>query len=71
MVPLQSVQLILPQIVARLEYSVVKTNLHIVVPNISGTVMLLILAFAHEVEVPFRGAGLSIHVPGYDCLCGH
>ncbi|KAL8866849.1 MAG: hypothetical protein Q9198_008736, partial [Flavoplaca austrocitrina] len=47
-VPLQSVQLFLPQIVARLGYSSVKTNLYTVAPNISGAVMLLILAFASD-----------------------
>lgn len=47
-VPLQSVQLFLPQIVARLGYSAVKTNLYTVAPNVSGAVMLLILAFASD-----------------------
>lgn len=47
-VPLQSVSLFLPQIVARLGYSTVKTNLYTVAPNISGAVMLLILAFSSD-----------------------
>jgi len=47
-VPLQSVSLFLPQIVARLGYSTVKTNLYTVAPNISGAVMLLILAFTSD-----------------------
>ncbi|CAF9917914.1 MAG: hypothetical protein HETSPECPRED_003623 [Heterodermia speciosa] len=47
-VPLQSVQLFLPQIVARLGFDTVKTNLYTVAPNISGAVMLLILAFASD-----------------------
>ena len=47
-VPLQSVQLFLPQIVARLGYSSVKTNLYTVAPNIGGAVMLLLLAFASD-----------------------
>lgn len=47
-VPLQSVQLFLPQIVARLGYDKVKTNLYTVAPNISGAVMLLVLAFASD-----------------------
>lgn len=47
-VPLQSVSLFLPQIVARLGYSTVKTNLYTVAPNVSGAVMLLILAFASD-----------------------
>ena len=47
-VPLQSVALFLPQIVARLGYSTVKTNLYTVAPNISGAVVLLILAFSSD-----------------------
>ena len=47
-VPLQSVQLFLPQIVARLGYDAVKTNLYTVAPNVSGAMMLLILAFASD-----------------------
>ncbi|KAL8962282.1 MAG: hypothetical protein Q9193_001292 [Seirophora villosa] len=47
-VPLQSVQLFLPQIVGRLGYSTVKTNLYTVAPNIGGAVMLLLLAFASD-----------------------
>jgi MFS family permease len=47
-VPLQSVQLFLPQIIARLKYSTVKTNLYTVAPNVSGAVMLLVLAFASD-----------------------
>ncbi len=47
-VPLQGVSLFLPQIVARLGYSTVQTNLHTVAPNITGAVMLLTLAFASD-----------------------
>ncbi|KAF5870764.1 putative mfs transporter protein [Botrytis fragariae] len=47
-VPLQSVTLFLPQIVARLGYSTIKTNLYTVAPNVSGAVMLLILAFSSD-----------------------
>ncbi|TAQ91455.1 hypothetical protein B7494_g149 [Chlorociboria aeruginascens] len=47
-VPLQSVSLFLPQIIARLGYSTIKTNLYTVAPNVSGAVMLLILAFASD-----------------------
>jgi len=47
-VPLQSVSLFMPQIVAYLGYSTVKTNLYTVAPNISGAVMLLILAFSSD-----------------------
>jgi hypothetical protein len=47
-VPLQAVQLFLPQIIARLGYETVKTNLYTVAPNVSGAVMLLILAFGSD-----------------------
>ncbi|THC94331.1 hypothetical protein EYZ11_006207 [Aspergillus tanneri] len=47
-VPLQSVQLFLPQIINRLGYSTVKTNLYTVAPNVSGAIMLLILAFLSD-----------------------
>jgi len=47
-VPLQSVQLFLPVIISRLGYDTVKTNLYTVAPNVSGAVMLLILAFCSD-----------------------
>ncbi|KAE8152966.1 major facilitator superfamily domain-containing protein [Aspergillus avenaceus] len=47
-VPLQAVQLFLPQIISRLNYGTVKTNLYTVAPNVSGAVMLLILAFCSD-----------------------
>ncbi|KAJ5299824.1 transporter [Penicillium atrosanguineum] len=47
-VPLQGVQLFLPVIIGRLGYSPVKTNLYTVAPNVSGAVVLLILAFASD-----------------------
>lgn len=47
-VPLQSVALFLPQIVGRLGYSTIKTNLYTVAPNITGAVMLLILSFSSD-----------------------
>src|SRR4051794_2628236 len=47
-VPLQSVTLFLPQIISRLGYDRVKTNLYTVAPNVSGAVMLLILAFTSD-----------------------
>jgi hypothetical protein len=59
-VPLQSVQLFLPQIIARLGYSTVKTNLYTVAPNVSGAVVLLILAFASDytrLRFPFIALG--------------
>ena len=67
-VPLQSVSLFLPQIVARLGYSTVKTNLYTVAPNISGAVMLLILAFASDaakIRFPFIGLGFALTFIGF------
>ncbi|OIW26671.1 MFS general substrate transporter [Coniochaeta ligniaria NRRL 30616] len=59
-VPLQSVTLFLPQIVARLGYSPTKTNLYTVAPNVSGAVVLLLLAFASDytrLRFPFVALG--------------
>lgn len=67
-VPLQSVTLFLPQIVARLGYSTVKTNLYTVAPNVSGAVMLLILAFASDftrLRFPFVAAGFLFTFIGF------
>jgi MFS family permease len=47
-IPLQGVALFLPQIVARLGYDTVQTNLHTVAPNITGAVMLLMLAYSSD-----------------------
>lgn len=67
-VPLQSVQLFLPQIIGRLKYSTVKTNLYTVAPNVSGAVMLLILAFASDYtrwRFPFIAAGFLFTFIGF------
>lgn len=67
-VPLQSAALFLPQIVARLGYSTVKTNLYTVAPNIVGAVVLLILAFSSDfakLGFPFIMAGFSFPLIGY------
>lgn len=59
-VPLQSVQLFLPQIVGWLGYDSVKTNLYTVAPNVSWAVMLLVLAFASDLSrwrFPFVALG--------------
>ncbi|ESZ89649.1 putative MFS transporter [Sclerotinia borealis F-4128] len=67
-VPLQSVTLFLPQIVARLGYSPIKTNLYTVAPNISGAVMLLILAFASDYtrrRGPFIALGFAFTFIGF------
>lgn len=47
-VPLASVNNFLPQIVASLGYSTVKTNLFTIAPNVVGTVALLILTFSSD-----------------------
>ena len=67
-VPLQSVTLFLPQIVSRLGYDRVKTNLYTVAPNVSGAVMLLILAFASDYtrwRFPFIAAGFTFTFIGF------
>ncbi|KAF5130247.1 putative transporter [Metarhizium anisopliae] len=47
-VPLQSVALFLPQIIQRLGYSTVKTNLYTVAPSVTGAAVLVLLAFASD-----------------------
>ena len=72
-VPLQSVQLFLPQIIARLGYSAVKTNLYTVAPNVSGAIMLLILAFASDysrLRFPFVAAGFAFTFIGMVIYAG-
>lgn len=67
-VPLQSVSLFLPVIVKSLGYSTVKTNLYTVAPNVSGAVMLLILAFASDytrLRFPFIALGFAFTLIGF------
>jgi len=67
-VPLQSVSLFLPQIVARLGYTTVKTNLYTVAPNITGAAMLLILAFTSDavrMRSPFIVLGFVFTFVGF------
>ncbi|KAH8893032.1 MFS transporter [Thozetella sp. PMI_491] len=67
-VPLQSVSLFLPQIVARLGYTTVKTNLYTVAPNVTGAVMLLILAFSSDLtrlRFPFIVLGFTFTFIGF------
>jgi MFS family permease len=67
-VPLQSVQLFLPQIISALGFSTVLTNLYTVAPNVSGAVMLLILAFASDLtrwRFPFIAAGFMFTFIGF------
>lgn len=67
-IPLQSVSLFLPQIIGRLGYTTVKTNLYTVAPNVTGAVMLLILAFASDYtkwRFPFIAAGFFFSFCGF------
>lgn len=67
-VPLQSVSLFLPQIVSALKYSTVKTNLYTVAPNVTGAVMLLVLAFSSDllrIRFPFIVLGFLFTFCGF------
>lgn len=67
-VPLQSVTLFLPQIVGALNYSTVKTNLYTVAPNVTGAVMLLVLAFSSDllrIRFPFIILGFAFTFCGF------
>ncbi|KAJ7783750.1 major facilitator superfamily domain-containing protein [Mycena maculata] len=59
-VPLASVNNFLPQIIASLDYSTVKTNLYTVAPNVAGTVALLLLTFSSDY---FRERSIHICIP--------
>lgn len=67
-VPLQSVALFLPQIIQRLKFDTIKTNLYTVAPNITGAVMLLVLAFASDftrLRFPFIVLGYAFTFTGF------
>ncbi|KAF4119548.1 Major Facilitator Superfamily [Geosmithia morbida] len=67
-VPLQSVNLFMPQIITRLGYSTVKTNLYTVAPNVTGAAMLLVLAFASDfsrLRFPFIMLGFAFTFIGF------
>ncbi|KUI66003.1 hypothetical protein VM1G_02127 [Cytospora mali] len=67
-VPLQSVSLFLPQIVSALNFSTVKTNLYTVAPNVTGAIMLLILAFSSDllrIRFPFIALGFAFTFIGF------
>ncbi|XP_014560666.1 hypothetical protein COCVIDRAFT_34310 [Bipolaris victoriae FI3] len=67
-VPLQSVSLFLPQIVGRLGYDKIKTNLYTVAPNVVGACVLLILAFASDytrLRSPFIALGFLLTFIGF------
>ncbi|KAI0015703.1 major facilitator superfamily domain-containing protein [Xylariomycetidae sp. FL0641] len=67
-VPLQGVALFLPQIVQRLVQDTVTTNLYTVAPNITGAVMLLVLAFSSDyfrIRFPFICLGFAFTFIGF------
>ncbi|KAK3385226.1 major facilitator superfamily domain-containing protein [Podospora didyma] len=67
-VPIQSVGLFMPQIISRLGYDVLKTNLYTVAPNIGGAAMLLILAFSSDllrIRFPFIMLGFTLTFIGF------
>lgn len=67
-VPLQGVALFMPQIVARLGYPTVQTNLYTVAPNVSGAVVLLILACCSDLtrlRAPFLVLGFLLTFTGF------
>ncbi|KAF9076258.1 MFS general substrate transporter [Rhodocollybia butyracea] len=59
-VPLASVNNFLPQIVASLGLSTIKTNLYTVAPNVVGTAVLLVLTFSSDY---FRERSIHIAIP--------
>lgn len=67
-VPLQSVALFLPQIIGRITTEPIQTNLYTVAPNVTGAVMLLILAFASDltrIRFPFIVLGYVFTFTGF------
>lgn len=67
-VPIQGVALFMPQIIARLGFNTVKTNLYTVAPNITGAVMLLVLAFGSDfarLRAPFIALGFILTFIGF------
>ena len=67
-VPIQSVALFMPQIVGRLGYNTIKTNLYTVAPNCVGAVFLLILAFSSDyakIRFPFIALGFLLTFIGF------
>lgn len=67
-VPSQAVNLFMPQIIQRLGYGTIQTNLFTVAPNITGAVMLLILAFTSDwlrLRSPFVALGFLLTCMGF------
>lgn len=72
-VPLQSVNLFLPQIITRLGYGTVKTNLYTVAPNVSGAVVLIVLSFLSDytrLRFPFVALGFLFTFIGMVIFAG-
>ncbi|KAI0845477.1 putative MFS transporter [Daldinia vernicosa] len=67
-VPLQSVNIFLPQIVQGLVNDTVTVNLYTVAPNVTGAVMLLVLAFTSDglrIRFPFVCLGFAFTFIGF------
>lgn len=67
-VPIQSVALFMPQIIGRLRYDTIKTNLYTVAPNCVGAVFLLLLAFSSDyskIRFPFIALGFILTFIGF------
>ncbi|PYH88227.1 MFS transporter [Aspergillus ellipticus CBS 707.79] len=67
-VPLQGVSLFMPQIIQRLGFPTVKTNLYTVAPNVTGAAMLLVLAFSSDftrLRAPFIVLGFLLTFIGF------
>ncbi|KAH6643410.1 major facilitator superfamily domain-containing protein [Truncatella angustata] len=67
-VPIQSVALFMPQIIQRLGYDTIKTNLYTVAPNVGGAAMLLVLAFSSDllrIRFPFIMLGFILSFIGF------
>ena len=67
-VPIQSVALFMPQIIGRLGYDTIKTNLYTVAPNCVGAVFLIILAFSSDlarIRFPFIATGFMLTFIGF------
>lgn len=67
-VPIQGVALFMPQIIERLGFTTVKTNLYTVAPNVTGAVMLLVLAFSSDaarLRSPFIVLGFLLTFIGF------
>ncbi|KZO96695.1 putative MFS transporter [Calocera viscosa TUFC12733] len=63
-IPMQAVALFLPQIVQRLGYGTVKTNLFTIGPNVAGAATLLVLAYVSDyTRIRFAYLALALVFP--------